>query len=290
MIETIKNNFLEVSVKNMGAELTSLKTVKDGLEFLWQGDEKYWTSQSLILFPIIGGLPDDKYILYGQEYTMNSHGFAKDMEFELVDKTEAVICYKISHDESTLKQYPFKFELLISYIIEGNTLKHRFRVNNLDDKEMLFSVGGHPGFNCPLYPGEKMENYHLVFEKTEKLERRLKAAGLLTGEKREFMNGEKEKTLEHSLFYNGAVILDNVASRWLEIRSSNNPRVIRAEFDGFPYLGIWSAKNDGPYVCIEPWYGIDSTSGDSYDFENKEGLLRLQAGKSFECEYRIIVE
>lgn len=287
MIHTIGNDTLEVSIKSLGAELTSLKTVSDNFEFLWQGDATYWKGQAYNLFPIIGGIPDDKYALGGCEYIMKSHGFVRNSEFEAVEKSDTSLCLRLKSDAATLESYPYRFELFITYRVEGNTLHHGYRVNNLDTGDMLFSIGGHPGFHCPLYAGESMEDYRLVFEKPEFLERRLKVGSLLSGEKKPFMAGEQEKQLTHSLFYDGAVILDAVRSEWLEIRSGRNPRVIRVEFGGFPYLGIWSSMNDGPFVCIEPWFGIDSSAGDPYDLDKKEGMLRLEPGKSFACEYRI---
>ena len=289
MVDTIRNEKLEVRVKRFGAELTSLRTVDDNVEFLWQADAKYWTSQSINLFPIVGGLPGGKYELDGVAYKMESHGFAKNMEFDLVEKKQDTLVYKIMHDEKTLRQYPFKFELYVKYTIENNKLRHGYIVKNLDDRVMLFSVGAHPGFNCPLNKNEKMEDYSLVFEKPEMLKCRIKGKEILTGEREVFMDNEREKPLSHKLFYTGAAILDNVKSKWLEIINSVNKHTIRVEFEGFPYLGIWSAMNDAPFVCIEPWYGIDSTEGDPYDFTKKEGLQQLLPGSCFECGYSIIL-
>lgn len=290
MKATIRNDILEVSVKSLGAELASLKTVQDQTEFLWQGNPDYWQGQSPVLFPIIGGLPDGKYELYGQSYEMRSHGFARFSEFEVATEAESELVFRLTDSEETLRQYPFRFELLVGYRIYGNTLYHSFAVTNSDEKPMLFSVGAHPAINCPWAAGERMDDYRLVFEKPETLQKRLKVGVLLSGEKEEFMQTQCEKELAHSLFYDGAAILDGVASRWLEIRSRRNDRVVRFDFAGFPYLGIWSAKNDAPFVCIEPWYGVDSTLGDPYDLTRKEGLLTLEPGGSFRCEYAIAIE
>lgn len=289
MKTTLENDQLEVTVKSPGAEMTSIKAKKDGMEFLWQGDSRYWKGQSTILFPIIGGIPDGKYTYRGQMYQMNSHGFARNEEFMLVEESQTELVYKLVSSEETLIQYPFQFEFLVTYKLEGNKLKHGFIVNNMDSVDILFSVGAHPGFNCPLYNHETMEDYHLVFEKAEKLKKRIKKGNLLSGETVLFMDGEKEKALSHSLFYDGATILDNMESDWLEIRSSKNSRVMRVEFEGFPYLGIWSAANNGPFICIEPWFGVDSTQGNSYELTQKEGLVKLSPGCKFSCEYNIII-
>lgn len=290
MIDTIDNGIIGIKVKRHGAELTSIKNMSSGLEYLWQGDEKYWRGQSYNLFPLIGGVPNDTYLLNGNGYNIKSHGFARNSEFELFSKAAGKLIYRLEASEDLLRQYPYKFELFISYELDGNILRHGFRVNNLDNSEMLFSVGGHPGFNCPLYENESMDDYKLVFETEETAYTRRKADGFLTGEKKLFLNNESEKQLTHSMFYDGPIILQYLKSNWVEIRNLKNNHITRVNFKGFPYLGIWSSQNDGPFVCIEPWYGVDSTVGDSPDFTGKEGLQRLKAGDSFECEYRIIFE
>lgn len=287
MLFTLNNGIIEVKVKSLGAELTSFKDLKEDKEYLWQSDSQYWLGQSPILFPIVGGIPDGKFEVDGKTYEMSSHGFAKKSEFEPVVQSENELELGLKANEETLKQYPYNFEIFVIYRISGNTLYHGFKVNNLDNKVMLFSVGAHAGFKCPWTEGETIDDYRMVFEKPEKLERRIKIDPLLSTEKEQFMDGECEKPLTHNLFYNDAIILDSVKSNWVEIRSNKNPSVIHVDFKGFPYLGIWSCKNDGPFVCIEPWYGIDSTYGDSHDLAKKEGIQRVNPGACFQCEYSI---
>ncbi len=290
MIYEIGNEKLKVAVKSLGAELSQLSDARDGTEYLWQGNADYWKGQSPILFPIIGGVPDGTYVLQGKSYSINSHGFARSSEFELLEHKAQELCFGLGYSDETLKQYPFRFDLRVRYRLEQDTLRVQFEVRNLEDREMLFSIGAHPGFNCPLYKEESMEDYRIVFEKQETVQKRMKRGNLLSGEKVEFLKGEDRFGLAHSLFYDGAIIMDGYESTWVELRNRRNPKVIRVEFEGFPYLGIWSAKNDGPFVCIEPWYGVDSTEGDSTEFTRKEGLVRLEAGKRFRCEYRIVIK
>jgi galactose mutarotase-like enzyme len=285
MVYEIGNECLKIKVKSLGAELTSIRDEEDGLEYLWQGDPAYWSGQSYILFPIIGGLPEDAYRYKGQSFVMKSHGFARGTEFEMVEQTSARLVFRMRDSAETHAQYPFRFELLVTYAIEGNQLMHGLSVVNRGDGEMLFSIGAHPGFNCPLLPGESMEDYRLEFEREENLERREKSGGLLTGERHPFLVGSSIKPLSHELFQSGAAILKGVRSNWLEIRSTRNPHVIRIQFGGFTDLGVWSSAGNAPFVCIEPWFGVDSTKGDSPDFELKEGIVRLAAGKTFSCAY-----
>lgn len=290
MIDSIKNGVLQIKVKRLGAELTSVKSINNDLEYLWQGDEHFWGGQSYNLFPLIGAMPGGIFKLNEQTYNINMHGFARNSEFELFSKESSKLVYRLGYSEETLKQFPYQFELFVTYELVDNTIKHSYQVVNLGREEMLFSVGAHPGFNCPLLENEKMEDYTLVFESNEIIDARRKADGLLTGEKNIFLNNQKKKQLSHSLFYDGPIILEGLRSNWLEIRNSKNNHVIRVEFEGFPYMGIWSSQNDGPFVCIEPWYGVDSTVGDLSDFYKKEGLQKLAPKESFDCEYTIILE
>lgn len=41
--------------------MSSIKD-KDGVEYLWQGNPEYWSSQAPVLFPICGSLRDDEAI------------------------------------------------------------------------------------------------------------------------------------------------------------------------------------------------------------------------------------
>ena len=54
MIYTIQSELLQVSIKQKGMELCSIKNRIDETEYLWQGDPSFWTGQAPILFPIIG--------------------------------------------------------------------------------------------------------------------------------------------------------------------------------------------------------------------------------------------
>ena len=50
-METLSNSILTVQIAEHGAELQSIK--KDGKEYLWQGDAKFWGRRSPVLFPIV---------------------------------------------------------------------------------------------------------------------------------------------------------------------------------------------------------------------------------------------
>ena len=67
-MQTLKNDILTVLVSEMGAELQSI--VKNGYEYLWQGDPAFWGRRSPVLFPIVGSVWEKKYRVDGKEYEM----------------------------------------------------------------------------------------------------------------------------------------------------------------------------------------------------------------------------
>lgn len=160
----IKNEYIKAKIKSFGAELNSLQKIDDSLEYIWQGDKEFWARHSPILFPIVGRLKNDSYFYKNQKYNMSQHGFARDKEFEIVEKKDDFIEFKLSSDEKTLKIYPFSFELYLSYKLERNSLIVSYKVINKSDEKMLFSIGAHPAFNWSLEKDLKKEDYFLEFE------------------------------------------------------------------------------------------------------------------------------
>lgn len=166
----ISNNFITACIKEQGAELFSLKRNGVDLEYMWQADENFWGRHSPVLFPIVGKLKDDEYIYKDKIYKMNQHGFARDCKFDIFEARKNYLCFKLEESEETLKNYPFKFELFVSYKIIENNLTITYRVINNSETTMPFSVGAHPAFNWPLDDERKTECY-FEFENEDKLER-----------------------------------------------------------------------------------------------------------------------
>ena len=98
---TIKNDVITAEINTLGAELNSIKV--NGEDRLWSGDPAFWTGKAPVLFPICGGLKDDKFTYNGKEYTLNKHGFAKFKEFEVEKTTKNSAVFLLKSDEETLK-------------------------------------------------------------------------------------------------------------------------------------------------------------------------------------------
>lgn len=282
-MQTIKNEYLSVSVKDHGAELCSLKSLKNDKEYLWQANTEYWGKHSPILFPIVGCLKNNQYIFEEKNYELTRHGFARDNEFQLLEKDENTLKYIFFSNEETLEKYPFKFELYIIYKLNGEELEITYEVKNIDDKKMYFSIGAHPAFNCNISEGDK----YLEFEREETLDSYIinSQNGLIEKEKKSILKDEKDILLKYDLFKQDALVFDNIKSNSLSIRDDKTGEKVKVTIEGFPYLGIWTPE--APFLCIEPWYGVADSVDSDNKLENKIGIQKLDVDKIFRCCYRV---
>ena len=282
----IKNEYIKAKIKSFGAELNSLQKIDDSLEYIWQGDKEFWARHSPILFPIVGRLKNDSYFYKNQKYNMSQHGFARDKEFEIVEKKDDFIEFKLSSDEKTLKIYPFSFELYLSYKLERNSLIVSYKVINKSDEKMLFSIGAHPAFNWSLEKDLKKEDYFLEFEINNSKRYFLNELGLVF-DSIDLKFEDKKLFLNEELFKNDALVFNDLNIKNFTFKNIRNENFIKLNFENFPYLGIWSKPSGSPFLCIEPWFGVADEIGTNQKFEEKTGILKLKKDGIFEASYSI---
>ncbi|MGO4771333.1 aldose 1-epimerase family protein [Flavobacterium sp. W22_SRS_FK3] len=280
MKTTISNKTLSASVKHAGAELFSIIN-NQNKEYIWDGDPRFWPKHSPILFPIVGSLQSDTYTFNEKKYHLSRHGFARDMEFQLIEQTESSATFSLTYNEETLKKYPFKFELQIIYRLEANKLNIGYKVINKEETQIPFSIGAHPAFALP----EEFSNYSIQFEKEEKLEYSLLENGLISNTTEVLETSNNTVSLNYKLFENDALVFKTLESNSLTILKNSNP-YIKVDFKNFPNLGIWT-KEDAPFICIEPWYGYSDTIEKSGDLFKKEGIIVLEANQTFNTSFDI---
>ena len=272
MFYKIENEFFACEIDDMGAQLHSLKSKENGREYIWQGNPDIWYGQAPVLFPVIGQLINDKYFYNGTEYTMPKHGLARKLLFKVKECEGAKAVFSLESDENTLKSYPFDFEYLVTFELEGKALVNTMTVVNKTDGEMYFSVGAHPAFNCKV--GDVIE-----FEQPETLAtERIDKENLIIDEKFPLIENSREIVITKEIFEPDALILSDIKSKKLRIKGENE---IEFTFGDCPFLGIW-AKPGAPYVCIEPWYGVNDGREVKSDISQKRGIQHLNKGETFE--------
>ena len=280
MNTTISNKTLSASIKHAGAELFSL-TDNQNKEYMWNGNPDFWPKHSPILFPIVGSLKNDAYTFGQKEYHLSRHGFARDMEFQLIEQTQSSATFSLSYNEETLKKYPFKFELQIIYQLEESKLNISYKVINKGETQMPFSIGAHPAFALP----EQFSNYSIQFEKEEKLKYSLLEDGLISNTTATLETSNNTVSLNYKLFENDALVFKTLQSNSLTILENSKP-YLKVDFKDFSSLGIWT-KEKASFICIEPWFGYSDTPEKSGDLFQKEGILLLEAHQNFSAEFSI---
>ena len=286
---TLKNDKLEISIKKKGAELCKITSVKNKTDFMWHADPDVWGSYAPNLFPIIGALKENTYNFENKKYELPKHGFVRhNKSIILQEQTENGLSFKLTSNAASLKNYPFKFEFLMTYTLADNTIEVKHTIKNLDTKTMYFSVGGHPAFKCPVFENEDYEDYTLEFETTENSNRHCinMENGLISSKTEAVFNNTNTLPLTHDLFNKDALVFKDLKSRSVTLKSNKNGAILSVSYPDFPYLGIW-AKPNGNYICIEPWLGIADPETTNQNLIEKEGVLSLDANKTFEAAYTI---
>jgi galactose mutarotase-like enzyme len=287
MTTIIENNNLRVAIKAHGAELDSIVHKQNQLEYLWQGDAAFWGKKSPILFPIVGTLKNNSFSFEGENYTLPRHGFARDKVFTLEHHTADEATFLLVSDEKSLENYPFSFEFRLHYALKDNILSVTYAVKNTSEDLMYFSVGGHPAFRVPLVDGTTYTDYFIELNAAETSGRYpLSKDGLLELAPNPFLQNTDKIPLNPALFYEDAVVLKHLSAKSMAILSEKTTHGLRMSFEGFPYFGIWAAKN-APFVCLEPWCGIADSVNTTQELTEKEGINRLENGEMFERTWRV---
>lgn len=289
-MEKLKNEQLQIVVSEHGAELQSIQDA-EGNEYLWLGDPKYWGRRSPILFPIVCGLWDDCYRLDGYEYKMQRHGFARDMDFKLISKTDTKVTFALEDSPETHRCYPYRFMLSITYRLDGNKIHVIWHVHNTETNEIHFQIGGHPAFMIPgMKEGDEVKGT-IRFDNHGNIERLIGNMGgcIIPGR---FDVGSKNGIwhFTEDSFKEDCVIIDKSQVKQVALLDDNEQPVVTIDMKT-PCVGIWAPYGKhAPFVCIEPWYGIHDKVEYRGDFRQKYLMNHLQPGASFLSEYTITIK
>ena len=284
---SLSSGSLTASIDTLGAQLMSLRL--DEAEYLWQGDPTWWPRRAPILFPIVGVLKNGNAESAEGTVTLARHGLARLNEFEVVEKNNSSVTLQLTSTEETRKSYPYGFELRLIFSLSDDTLTQTYEVTNPGNVVLPFTLGAHPAFNIPI-PGVKaasLDQYHLLFTRSwtsygpsitdEGLcdyatPQRLVVDSDTLPLSWELIDREKTITLED--------VPDRRITLTADVENASDSHGIQMDFEGFDYLGIWSAAPTCPFVALEPWCGIADTVDCDGIFEHKPGIISLEPGQS----------
>lgn len=279
---TIKNDYLTAKINEVGAELKSL--VYNDIEYIWEGKKEVWAGSCPLLFPICGGLKDDKYVLNGKEYTLQKHGYARFKTFEVESKTDSSVVFLHKSGIDTKEYFPFDYELRVIYTLCDKTLKIDYSVKNLSDNTMYFNIGSHEGYYTP----EGIEDYDVIFPQNETLNSYVLYGNLLSNQQLPIIKDQNILPLYDKYFTVDALVFKDLKSKSATLRNRKTGKAVKVDFPDAKYFLLWHKPNS-PYMCLEPWDGVQDIVGTSYDITEKEGINSLGSGKEYIYTHSITV-
>ncbi len=291
---TLKNEELTLTFSDAGAELQAITDTKTGKEYLWNADPAYWKRISPVLFPIVGNLKNKTYSYQGQNYSLPQHGFARDMEFALLESNENSLSFLLESSNETLEVYPFPFQLIIRYTLIKRTVTVTWEVKNPGEESMYFSIGGHPAFLCPINPEDKQTDYYFSFDSNAPITvSKVSENGLIVKDSSlspviiPLQDGLLP--IDSHLFDDDALVIENNQYHSVSLLTPDKKPYVTVDFDA-PLFGLWSpTRKNTPFVCIEPWYGRCDSEDYNGTLENREWGNVLEAGKIFQKSYTITI-
>ena len=271
---------VEISVSKTGAELISIKF--NGQEKLHDG-KNFWDRQAPILFPMVGRLRENKTIINNKTYEIPQHGFAKDMEFELIEDGNNRKVYYTKSNNETLKMYPFEFELYTIYETKENELIVEYKVINKNKENMIFGIGGHPGFKIDL----NQEDYYFELDTLEDKIEFMEVEGNLISNKpaKNQLIDNKKILIQKDSFINDAIMIKNFKSKTITLKQKqDDKKILEFDISNFPIVGIWTVPT-APFICIEPWFNTADKVIETGYFKDKEGIITLKPNEEFICKF-----
>lgn len=243
---------------------------------MWQGDATFWSGRNPILFPMVGNTFNKKQVIQGKEYTMGNHGFARSAEFDVVDVTDDSVTLLLASTTETLEQYPFEFNLYVTYKLIEKKVEISYSIINESNKDMPFNFGLHPAFKCPVEENEKFEDYRIEFSNKETLHGMYGPLGL---------HNEKIIPCDYSLYETNPTICFEYPQS-SSVTLTNGIHGVKVNLVGYRWLAFWTKPN-APYVCIEPWHSHGDLEELPQAFEQREGTLILKPNRSYTTAYSI---
>jgi len=277
---SLQNPNITASISLHGAELQSLNHAAHG-NIIWRKDDRHWNRFAPMLFPIVGRLLQDQYRYGNETYAMKQHGFARDEMFEVVEQTATKAVLKLTDNERTRLQYPFAFELLVSYELLEHSLHTQYQVRNTGDSNMYCSIGGHPGFHLD----GTLSDYYLDFGGEYVLPQHLIEGNYYSGKTQDIKLSRNFK-LEDSLFQSDAIVLKSPPFQSLGFCKQGIGNIFTFHCIDWTALGLWT-KPGAPFFCIEPWWGWADAIHATGKLEAKEGIQMVLPDENCNFNYRI---
>lgn len=290
MTVKLENDNLIVKLHEHGAELQSVQRKDNGLEYMWQADPKYWNRHSPVLFPFVGRLKNNQYYYENNTYYVGQHGFARDLNFIVIESTKTSAVFELRDSPLTKNLYPFSFYFQIRYTLtDDDTVNIEYYVYNPDETPMYFQIGGHPAFNVPMDSKYKFTDYYVNVDPIKEYDR-IKLIGPYSDVKNTTkFNSRIPLRLRYDDYKDDAIILAlNEEPTSLVLARLDASHGITMHLENAKYVGIWSPYGkDAPFVCLEPWWGIADNVDADGNLTRKFAITKLPGHEEYTANWSL---
>ncbi len=284
----IKSGDMSYTISPLGAELISAVSAQ-GDEFIWQANPDFWGGHAPLLFPICGRLKNFYYMFEGKRYDMGIHGFLRRLEFDVVSASDTEVVMSVCENEETLKQYPFRFTVTVTYKAENCKLLSSYTIKNDNDRVMPFAFGLHPGFNIFTDGGATVNDYKVLYDRDTALQR-TPLSQYPNGPAFlpiEFKNREL-KIDNEAIAAVDTIVLKNVGTHTRLVCEKNSHEIEMSFSQNLPLYCIWKHPSlDAQYLCLEPWTTEPARYIDEENLATRENMIHLAPGaiENFFCDF-----
>ncbi|MDE6890298.1 MAG: aldose 1-epimerase family protein [Lachnospiraceae bacterium] len=291
-VYSLKNSEVSIEIHSKGAELKSLKKLSTGAEYMWKADSAFWGRTAPVLFPFVGSVNRKQYRTGGRTYTMNQHGFARDMEFVLLSQSGDEIWFAVRDNEETRENYPFQFVLKTGYRLLSDGVEVLWEVENPGEEELPFSIGAHPAFNCPLAEGTEKSDCFIYFGADGGAPADIASTrihdGLVIAEKGTYDLEDGCLAVTEHLFDCDTLLLEDYQVNQVSLCGKDKKPYVTVTMDA-PVYGIWTPSHPAPFICIEPWFGRCDAEGFTGDLKEREWGNTAPPKESWKASYKITI-
>lgn len=256
-----------VILPEKGATVVSIQ--RNGVEFLYRDDDNLDSPERPrcgipFLFPVFGRLKDGKYLWEGREYAMEIHGFGHTSSWQVSEHTEDTLCLVLEANENTLRQYPFRFRVVLCFQMREGALTIGQTYENLGDIWLPYNYGFHPYFLTNALEDMQVETTADTF-----FDFAAGAKPIVHGTVSLTMPKGAPETGAAFMGVHGPTVLHNLP----------DGKRLTMEFDGSFHTHVLWAQAGKPFLCVEPVNG-------SADGLNTGNYLTLQPGEKKEAYVR----
>ncbi len=273
---SLSNSFLTVTISTLGAELQSILDYQ-GREWLWQGNPEVWGKRAPLLFPFVGRLKENTYTYQEASYSMEIHGFAKTSEFIPTQISSTKVSFSLSSTESSKSSYPFDFELVITYFLEGTQCIKTHYITNLGNHDMYYELGGHDGFNLNFYPEDSFQDYTVELPSLTAISPyHFDERALLLPKSGNIPLVNNKLSLNFTELGLDCFVLDGLPEQCVTLVDSRGKQRLCLQFPDFPVLVLWAPIHPNPpFLCIEPWSSLPDCTFVGKDITDKIYIRKL---------------